>query len=604
MYVRDTILACIGLNGLSTQPAARFRAAVERPLYSALPAVLLLMGVAASSCPAQLLPPPPSSTTARNPTAARAEHTGSFRIAGHVVDSLDGRPLRHAAITLNDTLSSTRNVVAETETDGEGAFSVPNLPAGKFRVQGSAHGYITAAYDEHEGFASAIVTGAGLDTQSLALRLVPAASLSGRVTDEVGDPVRHAMISLFRESTDTGARRITRFRGASTDDLGAYEITRLPPGTYYASLQATPWYATYPPSDSQQNGSGVAVAVDPALNVVYPLTFYPEATDSSGASPIALNAGDRFHADFHLTPQPAMRLTVHVPDPGPNGVNGRSFPLLQQKVFDTYEMVMQQRVQSMGSTVEFAGLAGGNYVLRQVGQAGAAGPERTVDLTHGPLSIDSTPPPAYGPVKLILAMSGAASGAASAEKLPTNLFIALRRVPSGQLGQSDVNGRVRDGQTEISGVEPGDYRIQPLDGRSHVESVSVNGKTTPGALLHVTGDAQTAAITLATGSATITGFARRDGKGASGAMVVLVPAGGDHGVDLYRRDQSDLDGSFRLPNVLPGNYLLVAISDGWSLEWGEPEALAPYLLKAVPITVPTNSSAPIKLEEAVPVQPR
>ena len=85
-------------------------------------------------------------------------------------------------------------------------------------------------------------------------------------------------------------------------------------------------------------------------------------------------------------------------------------------------------------------------------------------------------------------------------------------------------------------------------------------------------------------------------------MVILVPAGGDHGVALYHRDQSDLDGSFRLADVLPGNYLLLAIEKGWSLEWRKPEALAPYLGKAVPVTVPPNGHGSMKIGEGVAVQ--
>ena len=47
-----------------------------------------------------------------------------------------------------------------------------------------------------------------------------------------------------------------------------------------------------------------------------------------------------------------------------------------------------------------------------------------------------------------------------------------------------------------------------------------------------------------------------------------------------------------------------AIRDGWPLEWGKPEVLAPYLLKAVPVTVLPNSRGSQKIEEGVPVQGR
>ena len=94
-------------------------------------------------------------------------------------------------------------------------------------------------------------------------------------------PVRLCGISLFRENTDEGRRRITRFRNVATDDLGAYEMTRLPPGTYYACVSGTPWYASFPPPAGQDAAFGFAPDVDPALNVVYPLTFYPATPTSN-----------------------------------------------------------------------------------------------------------------------------------------------------------------------------------------------------------------------------------------------------------------------------------------------------------------------------------
>ena len=43
-----------------------------------------------------------------------------------------------------------------------------------------------------------------------------------------------------------------------------------------------------------------------------------------------------------------------------------------------------------------------------------------------------------------------------------------------------------------------------------------------------------------------------------------------------RRDQSDSDGTFTLANILPGKYVLMAIENGWDLEWMNPSVLKPY----------------------------
>jgi len=57
----------------------------------------------------------------------------------------------------------------------------------------------------------------------------------------------------------------------------------------------------------------------------------------------------------------------------------------------------------------------------------------------------------------------------------------------------------------------------------------------------------------------VEGVAQRSGKPAPAAMVVLVPDDPEANLELFRRDQSDLDGSFALAQVVPGTYTILAI---------------------------------------------
>jgi hypothetical protein len=87
-------------------------------------------------------------------------------------------------------------------------------------------------------------------------------------------------------------------------------------------------------------------------------------------------------------------------------------------------------------------------------------------------------------------------------------------------------------------------------------------------------------------------------------MVVLVPNDPANHLDLFRLDQSDSDGSFELRNVAPGQYTLVAIEDGWELEWERPEVIGRYLPGGIPVTVTESSGKLVRLSEALPVQAR
>jgi hypothetical protein len=102
----------------------------------------------------------------------------------------------------------------------------------------------------------------------------------------------------------------------------------------------------------------------------------------------------------------------------------------------------------------------------------------------------------------------------------------------------------------------------------------------------------------------ITGFARKGGKPAPGAMIVLVPKDPTSNRDLFRRDQSDSDGSFELHDVVPGKYTVVAIEDGWQLNWADPEVIAHYQPHGKSVTVTEQNAKAMQMPDVVEVQPK
>jgi hypothetical protein len=87
-------------------------------------------------------------------------------------------------------------------------------------------------------------------------------------------------------------------------------------------------------------------------------------------------------------------------------------------------------------------------------------------------------------------------------------------------------------------------------------------------------------------------------------MVVLVPKDPESHRDLFRRDQSDQDGSFSLQSVIPGTYTIVAIENGWDLDWSRPGVIAHYAQHGQPVTVPDHTQKSMHLPDFVEVQPR
>src|SRR2546429_104815 len=83
--------------------------------------------------------------------------------------------------------------------------------------------------------------------------------------------------------------------------------------------------------------------------------------------------------------------------------------------------------------------------------------------------------------------------------------------------------------------------------------------------------------TFTLGQGQLSGVVQLDGKPAPGVMVLLVPKSGQEMEEDSRMDESDSDGTFSLGGILPGDYVLLALKDGWDLEWSNSEVLRPYL---------------------------
>ena len=101
---------------------------------------------------------------------------GGYRIAGTVVSKVDGRPLARARITVRDANDPKKFEFIITSENGK--FEFNGVPAGKYSLNGAKRGFIAASYDQHDQYSTAIVTGVGLDTENLLLRLAPDAVIA------------------------------------------------------------------------------------------------------------------------------------------------------------------------------------------------------------------------------------------------------------------------------------------------------------------------------------------------------------------------------------------------------------------------------------------
>ncbi len=531
-------------------------------------------------------------------------------VAGTVLSERDQRPIPHAAVTLSDNESST--IVVSTTSDDTGHYRLPPVPAGKYSLTAAAPGFIAAAYLHHGEFSTAIVTGAGLPTGTLILTLTPAATLSGTVTDDA-DPIEFASVHLFREDLTT-AERIVSYRTIPAPQ-GAFEFLNLPPGRYYLFASARPWYSVPVPLTARDAHSNYRAAIDPTVQVLYPDTFYPDTTDAAAAAPLTLHPGEQLTAALRMHPQQPVTLTVRLP-PGPppapptvpDEVRGPVINLqLSHMVFgeeQTFGNDQSAQFDNGDGTITLTGILPGRYFLSQGGpDDGILARVGELDLNNSTSTFDL--PASTGHATVAVTVHGVAKSSGDGSSSAVTLQSTASLVQPTH-GLDDRN------QTVFQSVPPGDYRFHVNGSRNsnanysfNVTSVIVNDRPAPDKQLHLNAAGKVSVVlTVSQTQVEVHGFARSEGKPAPGAMVVLVPAGPDAHEDLYRRDQADLDGSFVFNGVAPGKYLLVAIEDGWPLRWDDPATLVPYLLHAVPISIPTTAPSTLSLSTPVQTQPR
>jgi protocatechuate 3,4-dioxygenase beta subunit len=535
----------------------------------------------------------PSVFAAQSSSSPQSQSPGAtLRIAGTIGNAIGGNPLARARVTIADARN--RQNVQSMITSEDGRFEFKQLSPGKYSLQGAKRGFIPAFYDEHEGFSTAIVTGVGLDTENLVLRLAPSAVLSGKILDELGDPVREATVSLYREDRQVGVGRINKFRVVNTDDQGTYEFAHLDAGSYFISATAKPWYALHPVSSHQPGTENLPTLIDQSLDAAYPTTYYGDSTEPDDATPIPIRGGDHLQADIHLHPVPALHLIFHIPE---NGNHNFTMPLLQKPSFDGVEDIEHNGIQQVSpGEFEITGVAPGRYSVRMPG-TGQGDQDNEVDLTTNGQEVDMPTAQHTSTVKATIQVLGEA-------ELPPQIELALRNSKMRIVAWREMDAK---GDVEFQNLAPGKYDV--LAGSRpkaySVVQMSSDGSVTAGHTLNVTaGASMTVALSLAGGAVNVEGFAKRAAKATSGAMVVLVPKDPEANRELFRRDQSDQDGSFLLRSIIPGSYTIVAIENGWDLDWSRPGVIAHYANHGQTITVTDHTQSTMHLTDPVEVQPR
>ena len=509
-------------------------------------------------------------------------------VSGVVKDSLTGQPIERALVDAqNDAVL----------TDSEGRFEL-RLQEGVASIQVRRPGYGVNRRASMRTFR------VSANMKPLTFYLVPAASITGRVTVTNGGDADNITFTAYRQRTMNGRERWMQAGAASTNGEGVFRIFELDvPGTYVLCSRAT---------EERLGQRGKAV-------FGYPSVCYPASPGEGAANVLNLGVGQQADVDIPISRQPFYQVNMveqNIP-PGQGmqiQIHDQSglavgFPVRRNPDRQTAEAALPN-----GTYYAEARAYGNSLSYARADFKVSNGPVNVVNLTLLPLTpvvvvirkeFTASPDPA--------APNESQAGAIEsrvANDLNSGLNLQLIPMDSmdGGGGQSLQHSPGADSSHfETTNVIPGRYWVQAsyfLGGYvSAISSGGVDlmkdplvvgpGGTTEPIEVTLRNDAGEIDFTLNA----LPGANQSAGEDAAelgGVAVYAIPTGA-RVVNLPRAGASP--GSLgRLANLAPGAYRVVALDTFQNLDTMDAQELAKLADKGKSVTVVAGGSVDVQLD--------
>jgi hypothetical protein len=525
-------------------------------------------------------------------------------IGGTVIDAVTQQVLKGAEVRLRAIPSGSSPASQpaaqsipqpkSANTDGSGRFLFDNLPAGRYFLLAAQAGYSNnnRAYGELSR-GKLLVLSPGQHITDIVIRLLPNGSIAGRITDEMGKPLRRVSVQAMKSSYLQGWRELHETASAPTNDAGEYRIPALLPGKYY--IRANPL-----------SSLKAKLANDKAYVPIY----YPAANDPSHSVALVLRAGeDLAGIDMNLAPVHTVHIRGRV-------INARtSVPSKEAEVTllsdqgETVFLPGKTFSASGQANFDFQAVPPGSYVL--VAQQPSNPQEPKTMWGRTSIEVKDTN---LDHVEILVGPGVDVSGriridgdaAIDHSKDPGTILATimgnlapLEASSLASLTPDIDNASVKpDGTFVFREVPEGSYRINffPIPAGFYLRASSAEVLET-GIPVGRGHSPPALDLILSPGAGRIDGTVTGDEQAVPGASVVLMPeAKGRSRPNDYRQAITDLFGRFAMRNVPPGDYTLLAWEQIDRGDYFDPEFLARYEDRGKAVHVEEDGHISVKLE--------
>lgn len=547
---------------------------------------------------------PPRDTSATTTPPATAV------IGGRVVAADTGQPIKRARVVVSGAGRGGRS----TLTDDQGRYLVTDVPAGSYTVGASKAGFVNGLYGQRHP----LQPGTPLDlldgqqAGNVNVTLVRGGVITGRVTDQDGEPLVRARVTVERYQYVNGERQLTVAGTGQSDDRGQYRVFGLAPGDYIVDATAVDpgvggglagLIATF--AGRGGRGGGVTFGATPDSEPTgYAETYYPGVMDATMAGKIAVGPGQEVSgADFQvqLVAFATVRGIVGGADTSaaavmlvPEDANGRTVP---------GAAVLRGRAQRGGGFV-VSNVPPGRYlaVARSGGRQDDPKAGMQTVIVNGQ-DIDNLA------IALMpgVSMSGNITVESAGTPAPTDYSTFRIDVPEvnplpfsiagpvgGRGGRGGAgNGRAQqNGAFEVDNLLPGSHYIGVTgNGPWVLKSVSIGGRDiTDQAFDLKSGQNLGDVMVVLTDRTTSIDGTVRDGTGTGVGGLTVIAFSSD---PQYWRAQSreiqtaltDPTGAYHLRGLPPGDYQVIALDNVDAGQWYDPSFLGQLRGRAKALTL-------------------